>query len=367
MKITSGHKFVAAVLIAGAAQAGFAADGNNAPYVGILATHQFADQDRLVQDGTGGTLLFGLPINSYLAPEFNLYGIGSDRKYASGSDKEWGGGLSLNGYPFKRSPALAPFLSIGGGVESDRSLAFSNKTSAVAHAGGGVLIALNNSRTASLRLEGGRYAVFNDKYVVGQNHVMDTRVSAGIQIALGGWDKPAPPPPAPAPVAEKPAPAAAVPPPPPPPPAAPKDSDGDGVPDDIDQCPDTPRGMKVDARGCAINTATIVLHDITFATNKAVLTNESKASLNNIVAGLKGQPSMVLQVDGHTDSTGSAEHNLKLSKERAAAAKKYLVDNGIDASRLQSEGYGETKPIASNKTAAGRAENRRVEFKVLKQ
>jgi outer membrane protein OmpA-like peptidoglycan-associated protein len=365
MKITSGHKLLAAALIASATQVSFAAEGNNAPYVGILATHQFADQDRMVEDGTGGTLLFGLPVNSYLAPEFNLYGLSSNRKSASGSDKAWGGGVSLNVYPFKRSPGIAPFVSIGGGVENDRTSAFGNKTSGVAHAGGGVLIALNQSHTASLRLEGGRYVDFNDKFNPDRNRVLDTRVSAGIQIALGGYPVAAPPAPAPVPVAAKPAPAAVAPP-PPPPPAAPKDSDGDGVPDSIDQCPNTPHGMKVDDKGCAIKAASITLHDITFETDKAVLTMEAKKSLDTVVAGLKGQPSMTLQIDGHTDSTGSAAHNLKLSKERAASAKQYLVDSGIAASRLQTEGYGQTKPIASNSTKTGRAENRRVEFKVLK-
>jgi outer membrane protein OmpA-like peptidoglycan-associated protein len=147
---------------------------------------------------------------------------------------------------------------------------------------------------------------------------------------------------------------------------APKDSDGDGVVDSMDQCPNTPRGMKVDANGCAIKAATIVLHDINFESNKAVLTMEAKKSLDNIVAGLKGQPSMSLQIDGHTDATGSDALNLKLSKARAAAAKQYLVENGIEASRLETQGYGESKPMATNKTKAGRAENRRVEFKVLK-
>lgn len=364
MKITSGHKLLAAALIAGATQAAFAADGNSAPYVGILGTHQFADQDRFVDDGTGATVLFGLPINSYLAPEFNLYGIGSDRQYASGSDKTWGGGVSLNVYPFTRAPALAPFVSIGGGAENDRTLGFGNKTSGVAHAGGGLLIALNKARTASLRLEGGRYAIFNDDFNPARNHILDTRVSAGIQIALGGWDKPAPP--APVAVAAKPAPAPVAPPPPPAAVVVVKDSDGDGVPDSIDQCQNTPRGMKVDDKGCAIKAATVVLHDITFETDKAILTTEAKKSLDNVIAGLKGQPSMVLQIDGHTDSTGSAAHNLKLSKERAASAKQYLVDSGIAASRLQTEGYGQTKPVASNATKSGRAENRRVEFKVLK-
>lgn len=366
MKISSGHKLLAAALIAGATQVGFAAEGNSAPYVGLLGTYQFADGARQVENGSGGTVLFGLPINSYFAPEFNLYGLGSDRQYANGSDKVWGGGVSFNVYPFTRAPGIAPFISIGGGAENDRSLGAGNKTSGVAHAGGGVLIALNHARTVSLRLEGGRYAVFNKDFNPDRNHILDTRVSAGIQIALGGWDKPAPPPPPPPPVVEKAAPAPVAPPPPPPPPAAPKDSDGDGVPDSIDQCPDTPRGMKVDDKGCAIKAATVVLHDITFETDKAVLTTEAKQSLDKVVAGLKGQPTMDLQIDGHTDSTGSAAHNLKLSKERAASAKQYLVDSGIAASRLQTEGYGLTKPVASNKTAAGRAENRRVEFKVLK-
>jgi OOP family OmpA-OmpF porin len=124
--------------------------------------------------------------------------------------------------------------------------------------------------------------------------------------------------------------------------------------------------MKVDANGCAIKTAKIVLHDINFEHDKATLTTEAKQSLDNVVSGLKGQPTMELQIEGYTDSTGSDAYNLKLSKERAASAKKYLVDSGIAASRLKSEGFGEKNPIASNKTKAGRAENRRVEFKVLK-
>lgn len=364
MKITSRNKLLAAALLATGAQAGFAAESNSAPYLGILGTHQFADQDRLVENGTGAMLLMGLPINSYFTPEFNLYGIRSGRQYATGTDKIWGGGINLNLFPFTRNLNIAPFLSIGGGAENDRTLAFDNKTSAVAHAGGGVLIALNKTRWANLRIEGGRYAIFNDDFNPARNHILDTRVSAGIQIALGGY--PTTPPPQPAPVAAQPAPAAVAPPPSAPAPVAPKDSDHDGVPDGIDQCPDTPHGMKVDDKGCAIKAATIVLHDITFETDKAVLTMEAKTSLDTVVAGLKGQPSMSLQIDGHTDSTGSAAHNLKLSKERAASAKQYLVDSGIAASRLQTEGYGQTKPVASNQTRAGRAENRRVEFKVLK-
>jgi outer membrane protein OmpA-like peptidoglycan-associated protein len=363
MKITSGHKLLVAALLASGAQLGFAA--NNSPYVGVMGTYIFPDQDRQVKDGLdGGTLLFGFPVNSYFVPELNLYGLSTKRTYGTSSDRDiiLGGGVSLNVYPLSRDLGIAPFISVGGGAERDKR-GLGDKTNAVAHAGGGFLIALNPSRTASLRVEGGRYGVFDDSLVAGQNHILDTRVSAGLQIAFGST--PPPPAPPPPPPVEK----AAPPPPPPPPPPAPmppKDSDGDGVIDSLDMCPNTPAGMKVDANGCAIKTATIVLHDINFQLDKSVLTPEAKLSLDRVAAGLKGQPTMDLKVEGHTDATGTAAHNLALSKARAAAAKKYLVEQGIAASRLQTEGFGQTKPIASNKTKAGRMENRRVEFKVMK-
>jgi OOP family OmpA-OmpF porin len=71
-------------------------------------------------------------------------------------------------------------------------------------------------------------------------------------------------------------------------------------------------------------------------------------------------------IEGHTDSTGSLETNMRLSKERAAAIKSYLIENGISASRLESEGFGPNQPVGSNKTAAGRKQNRRTEVKVIK-
>jgi outer membrane protein OmpA-like peptidoglycan-associated protein len=363
MKLTTKHKLLAAALLAGTAQLSFAAD-NNAPYVGVMGTYLFPDQDRQLDNGLGATALLGFPVNSYFAPEINAYGLRADRSLTTGADKIWGAGLNFAIYPLTRNAAVAPFLLIGGGAERDQRSS-NSRTNGVANASGGFLINLNQARTAALRVEAGRYGIFDGSVQAGRNYILDTRISAGVQIALGGSAPMPAPTPAAAPIAEA-APAPAPTPAPAPAPAAPKDSDGDGVLDSVDQCPNTPVGMKVDANGCAIQAAKVVLHDITFATDKDVLTTEAKASLDNIVAGLKGQPSMNLQVDGHTDSTGTAPHNLKLSKERAAAAKKYLVEKGIAASRLQTEGYGQTKPIASNKTKAGRAENRRVEFKVIK-
>ena len=154
---------------------------------------------------------------------------------------------------------------------------------------------------------------------------------------------------------------------PPPPPPAPKDSDRDGVLDPVDACPGTPYGMKVDASGCAIKTAKVVLRDINFEFDSARLTADAKQSLSKVAEGLRGQPSMELLIEGHTDSVGADAYNLKLSKLRANAARDYLIGEGISPSRLSADGLGEAKPVASNKTKDGRAENRRVEFSVTKQ
>jgi outer membrane protein OmpA-like peptidoglycan-associated protein len=156
-----------------------------------------------------------------------------------------------------------------------------------------------------------------------------------------------------------------MPPPPPPPPPPPVDSDGDGVPDNLDKCPGTPPGFKVDADGCIIM-QTIVLHAVNFKTNSDQLTDADKQSIDTATAPLltamRAQASLHLEVDGHTDSRGSAAYNLKLSDRRATSVKNYLVSKGFDFTHLTSHGYGATKPIASNDTDDGRAQNRRVEF-----
>ena len=88
--------------------------------------------------------------------------------------------------------------------------------------------------------------------------------------------------------------------------------------------------------------------------------------LDSMVEILKEYPNSEFVIEGYTDSTGTAAGNLKLSKERAAAVEKYLEEHGIAEDRLTSVGYGQENPIATNKTAAGRAENRRVEVKLVK-
>ena len=176
----------------------------------------------------------------------------------------------------------------------------------------------------------------------------------------------------------------------------PLDSDGDGVADYLDKCPSTPQGVKVDATGCPLDSDGDGVPDyqdrcpdragpasnkgcpeikaeqkkilneatkyINFDFNKATLKASSYPRLEQLVQILNEYPDYSLSIAGHTDSKGDDNYNLKLSYERAAAARTYMLSKGIPASRIEARGYGETKPIADNKTAAGQALNRRVDF-----
>ncbi|ANF58015.1 OmpA family protein [Halotalea alkalilenta] len=139
----------------------------------------------------------------------------------------------------------------------------------------------------------------------------------------------------------------------------PLDSDGDGVPDYMDQCPDTPAGVEVNALGCPAN---LVLRDIHFAFDSYELTDDSKQTLNVVAERLSANPNVSVRVEGHTDSVGTAAYNQRLSKQRADSVAEYLSTQGVDSARLTTEGFGFTRPVASNDTAEGRAQNRRVEI-----
>jgi OOP family OmpA-OmpF porin len=153
------------------------------------------------------------------------------------------------------------------------------------------------------------------------------------------------------------------------------DTDGDGVLDISDKCPNTPRGAKVDGSGCPLAAPVTkvyvteedkrvvkdAINNLEFDLGKATIRAKSFPSLDR-VASLLIDKNFSLKLAGHTDDTGSDALNLKLSKDRAEAIKAYLVEKGANASRIEATGYGESQPIASNKTAQGRQQNRRVEF-----
>ncbi|MCK5186080.1 MAG: OmpA family protein [Deltaproteobacteria bacterium] len=146
----------------------------------------------------------------------------------------------------------------------------------------------------------------------------------------------------------------------------PIDSDGDGVPDCLDKCPNTPRDTKVDKNGCPIvGEELLILHGIKFAFDSAKISDDSKAILEVAVTTLKRNPKMKVEIEGHTDSIGTAEYNLGLSQRRADAVQDHLISEGIGAERLQAVGKGEADPLVSNELKEGRAKNRRVEFVVI--
>ena len=106
---------------------------------------------------------------------------------------------------------------------------------------------------------------------------------------------------------------------------------------------------------------------INFETGKAVISPTSYELLNNIASAVKRCPEVVYEIGGHTDSTGNAAFNLKLSERRASSVVDYLVSAGLPAEQLKATGYGADRPIASNETEEGRSNNRRIEFTAYKQ
>lgn len=146
------------------------------------------------------------------------------------------------------------------------------------------------------------------------------------------------------------------------------DSDGDGVNDELDKCPAA--AGPASNNGCpevkqeVIEKASYAAKHIFFATGKATLLSKSSAALNGVATLMKDNPSLHLNIEGYTDNTGSAATNRKLSQSRADAVRNYLIKKKVEEGRMTATGFGQENPIADNKTAAGRAKNRRVELKL---
>ena len=146
------------------------------------------------------------------------------------------------------------------------------------------------------------------------------------------------------------------------------DNDGDTIQDATDNCPNEPGPP--DEQGCPrvyqdveVTSTGIVIHQrIYFEYDRAVIRSRSFPILNTVAQVMRDFPDITVEIQGHTDSRGSDEYNLRLSGERAEAVRQYHIQQGIPANRMTARGYGETRPIDNNRTAAGRAANRRVEF-----
>jgi len=155
------------------------------------------------------------------------------------------------------------------------------------------------------------------------------------------------------------------------------DNDGDGIPDVDDKCPNEPETINgfEDEDGCPdkgetkvrITTTKIeILDKVFFETGKATIRNRSFNLLSQVASLLRANPQVTkLRVEGHTDNRGGDELNQRLSQERAESVRQYLMAQGIPETRLEAVGYGPSKPVADNKTEAGRDQNRRVEFTII--
>lgn len=158
------------------------------------------------------------------------------------------------------------------------------------------------------------------------------------------------------------------------------DNDGDGLPDASDKCPGTDetaaQGTATrethndfkDDDGCPdtkpkeIKKGKMILRGVKFESGSAALTDDSYPILNDVYESLDAYPEVSVEIRGYTDNRGNYQYNLDLSQKRAAMVKTYLVNRGVDASRIVAKGFGPADPIASNKARAGRAQNRRIEF-----
>ncbi len=151
------------------------------------------------------------------------------------------------------------------------------------------------------------------------------------------------------------------------------DRDNDGVVDRLDNCPDEPgtaenRGCKKKQLVTLTQTRIEILDRVYFVTNRARIQRRSNALLNNIADVMRAHPEIEkVRIEGHTDDRGKDDYNMELSQKRSEAVAEYLIKRGVDRSRLEAVGMGETEPVASNETNEGRAANRRVEFEIVGQ
>lgn len=310
-----------------------------------------ADSDRVADDGPGLSLGLGKRVGDKWSIEASLMMDELDFENTAGEYDQKG--LMLDAlYLYNGTMKSTPYAVIGlGALRTD--IGSGANTNFAANVGVGYMKSFSDS---GMGLRGDiRYRLDeDDKSVAGQNRFSDWVVGISLVIPFGKSQQvavaPAPAPAAPVRVAE---PVKEVP--------KVKDSDNDGVIDANDRCPDTLSNVKVDKYGCEI----IALKGVHFETNSAKLTSSSLMILDTAANTLKKRGDIKVQVAGHTDSMGSAAYNQQLSAKRAETVRQYLVNKGVNSNNLSARGYGEGEPVASNSNAAGRAENRRVELRLL--
>lgn len=329
-------------------------------YGAALASYVEPDGNRDADSALGLAAIYGAPLSQMLAVETNAFYHRSKAESNGDHFPNWGVGVDLNF--LGQEAAGQPFMLVGFGSTVEKQPS-GKAGSYYVDAGLGFVVPRFYSERYALRAEVRWYSVFNDDFVPGEDRLDDLRFNIGLQFGPPAMAAPAPAPePAPTPAVMEPEPMP-VPAPAPVRPAAPADSDADGVFDAADLCPGTARGQRVDARGCVV-LEEVKLSGVGFTAGSAILTGSAKAVLDGVASALAARPDVKIEIAGHTDSVGADATNLNLSQRRADAVRTYLISRGVAPERLTAKGYGETRPVDSNDTLPGRANNRRVEFKV---
>lgn len=337
-----------------------ASDDAGAFYVNPMIQYHILDKGRVAKDNFGYEIGLGYNLPKGVALEGDFSRATFDLRGYTGTQRLTGYSVDVIKKFFPES-TIRPYVLVGGG-EMDDTLTKAPRTyhTYLAEAGVGLMTGLGKqtgSTRVQLRTEAKYRVDWANRGLYGPKDPSDLIFGVGLQMMFGA---PEPPPPAPVEkIVEVQVPAPA----PPPPPPGPVDSDGDGVPDSIDQCPNTPKGDRVDSVGCTIKDE-IKLQGVNFATGSSELIPTSDFVLNYAVSSLKQNPSLVIEVDGHTDSVGSAQKNLQLSQARAESVMRYLKAHGV-TNTLTAKGFGKERPIADNRTSDGRLQNRRVTLKII--
>ncbi|MDF1821305.1 MAG: OmpA family protein [Alcanivoracaceae bacterium] len=338
-------RWLAMPLVALCAAAHASSDAVDESYVSGMALFIETGDDRNSDDGLGVRGLYGKHLRDGWFLELGGYAATIETGGGGTDTYTYGLGADL-AYRFGNREGLTPFLLAGAGMSyNDIEADGRDDTSGYVNAGAGVLSGRLFGTQLRARAEA-RYV--RDNY---SDDLEDIHIGIGLEMPLGRI---------PERVVEKQVvitDTREV-------PVNEKDSDNDSVPDSRDDCPGTLDGARVDARGCLIGNQVLTLRSVNFVSGSAQLLKSSEVTLVSVATALEQQPDLLLSINGHTDSQGTDEANLVLSQQRANSVRDFLIAQGIDAARLQANGFGEQRPVADNDTREGRAMNRRVEFEL---
>ena len=316
---------------------------DNRWYVAPFGTFVQPGGDRGSNNGWGGGMGFGKIIDEHFNVELKGFYQGLSGGNQTGNWDMTGGTADVQ-YFISRG-ALSPYTVFGLGAmntshNGDSGIGF------IGEAGAGLTYEVSDNFLVRSDVRYRYNQNFNANLQPGTNEFHDMVVNLGFVIPFGEKPKAvvaeAPPAPAPTPVAVA--------------DCSTLDADNDGVNDCDDLCPTTLPGVKVSIKGCWIV-------DVKFDTDKYNIKPEYLANLDNAAQKIKEHPEKAIEVQGHTDNVGTFKYNQKLSERRALAVQKYLID-GSGRTDITAFGFSFSKPVDTNETAEGRANNRRVQLEV---